>query len=185
MGGTNRWSSNAWAVVASRIVDLGVLVTITAGNDGAWGAFGGSNGAVGEHVVAVASVQANKLPSTAFKGIFDLDGFSNQSNIAYQSNDVWDGLNLPVVPLSLNLTVEDEACAPLTGETRDFSDSIVLVRQGGCTWTEKQTNLEVYGAKYVMFYSIYDVIVPPTNERNDSISSVILAEAGAAIIKTI
>lgn len=44
IGGTNGWSTNAWAEVASRLVDEGVVVTISAGNSGAAGPFFGSSG---------------------------------------------------------------------------------------------------------------------------------------------
>lgn len=42
---------NAWAVLASRMVDQGVVVVIAAGNAGEDGPFSASNGASGEHVV--------------------------------------------------------------------------------------------------------------------------------------
>ncbi|KAK0451333.1 peptidase S8/S53 domain-containing protein [Desarmillaria tabescens] len=50
-----------WPVVASRLVDKGVFVSIAAGNSGSAGPFYASNGAAGENVVAVASVENSIL----------------------------------------------------------------------------------------------------------------------------
>ncbi|OLN97165.1 Subtilisin DY [Colletotrichum chlorophyti] len=58
IGGSNGWAEEAWAVVASRIVEQGVVVTISAANAGAQGPFYGSSGSSGKNVLAVASADA-------------------------------------------------------------------------------------------------------------------------------
>lgn len=52
LGEPSGFTANAWAVVASRMVDQGVVVVIAAGNDGEDGPFSASNGASGQHVVS-------------------------------------------------------------------------------------------------------------------------------------
>ncbi|TEA17727.1 Subtilisin DY [Colletotrichum sidae] len=55
IGGAGGWAEEAWAVVASRLVEEGVVVTISAANAGSQGPFYGSSGSSGRHVLAVAS----------------------------------------------------------------------------------------------------------------------------------
>ncbi len=103
MGGRNGWIDNAWAVVASRLVEQGVVVTISAGNDGSDGPFAASNGASGEYVVAVASVEATTVPLPSFKGTFSLGSSTNASQVAYNTNDPWSDEKIVrgIVPLWL------------------------------------------------------------------------------------
>ncbi|KAH6685073.1 serine endopeptidase [Plectosphaerella plurivora] len=67
IGGPGGWASGAWATVASRIVEDGTVVTISAGNSGSVGPFFGSTGSSGKYVLAVASVDADTLPGLAFE----------------------------------------------------------------------------------------------------------------------
>ncbi|KAK8088381.1 hypothetical protein PG997_003342 [Apiospora hydei] len=62
IGNFNGWPHNAWAVVADRLVDEGIFVSISAGNEGSAGPFFGSTGASGKNVLAVASIASDKLP---------------------------------------------------------------------------------------------------------------------------
>ncbi|KAH8892987.1 putative minor extracellular protease vpr [Thozetella sp. PMI_491] len=187
IGGIDGWVTNAWAVVASRLVDKGVVVTISAGNDGEYGSFAASSGSSGEHVVAVASVEASSLAAPSFHGVFSLNGQANVSQVAYLRADSWSNyaVKLPIVPLGLNTSIEHDACSPLEGETRNFTDAIVLVRRGGCTYASKQENLAPFGAKYVMFYSNLEIIYTPSTDFNGSLISMITGEAGEAIIATV
>lgn len=79
VGGRGGFASNPWAVVASRLVERGVVVTIAAGNSGTGGPYYASSGSSGEGVVCVASARvkvANKeiSPSyfTSWGGLYDL-----------------------------------------------------------------------------------------------------------------
>jgi len=56
IGNFNGWSQNAWAVVADRLVDEGIFISISAGNEGSAGPFFGSTGSSGKNVLAVASI---------------------------------------------------------------------------------------------------------------------------------
>ncbi|KAK6213860.1 subtilase [Colletotrichum tabaci] len=58
IGGSSGWAEEAWAVVASRLVEQGVVVTISAANSGSQGAFYSSSGSSGKNVLAVASADA-------------------------------------------------------------------------------------------------------------------------------
>ena len=61
IGGMNGWSEGPEGILASRIADRGVFMSIAAGNDGDLGLFASSSPAVGPDAIAVASVDAGAL----------------------------------------------------------------------------------------------------------------------------
>jgi hypothetical protein len=61
LGGLNGWDEDPEAIVASRLADRGVFMSIAAGNDGSDGLFASSSPAAGPDAVAVASVDAGSL----------------------------------------------------------------------------------------------------------------------------
>ena len=84
IGSTSGWSNGAWAEVSSRLVTEGVVVTISAGNSGRAGPFFASSGSSGENVLAVASVETEKLPASPFGVTLTLDGVSNTTKARCQ-----------------------------------------------------------------------------------------------------
>lgn len=67
IGGTSGWTDGPWATVASRLVDQGVVVTISSGNEGDHGPFYASNGSSGKNVLAVASIDTSVIPALPFE----------------------------------------------------------------------------------------------------------------------
>ncbi|KAM0552020.1 hypothetical protein ACHAPJ_008130 [Fusarium lateritium] len=63
IGQPNGWSDNPWAVLASRLVDKGIVVIASAGNEGEFGPFYSSSGAVGHGVLAVAAANVTTKPN--------------------------------------------------------------------------------------------------------------------------
>lgn len=63
---------NAWAVLASRMVDQGVVVVIAAGNAGEDGPFSASNGASGEHVVGTCLHSFNLFVFVPYLGLWKI-----------------------------------------------------------------------------------------------------------------
>ncbi|KAK1713976.1 serine endopeptidase [Colletotrichum lupini] len=189
IGGISGFTDNAWAVVATRLVDQGVVVTISAGNDGQAGAYAASSGSSGEHVVAVASVEADVLASSSFRGVFSLGGETNETRVAYRAVEDWypsEVKDWPIVPLSLNSSTADEACNPLpAGTTPDLTGVVALVRRGGCNFDQKQRNLAPFNASHILFYSNEMPLVRPTTEDTSSLIAMVDARVGAAIIGTV
>ncbi|KAK7420633.1 hypothetical protein QQX98_002627 [Neonectria punicea] len=188
VGGLAGWSDNAWAVVASRLVDEGVVVTISAGNDGQGGAFAASSGSSGKNVLAIASVEADVIAAPSFNATFSDDGDVEKVSVPYLSVDPWYPSDIdgwPIVALGLDITVEDEACNPLPEDTRNLTDSVVLVRRGGCNFSQKQENLAAFGALHVLVYTNDMPLVIPTTDFLDGQIAMITRDAGAKIIKTI
>ncbi|KAK1999421.1 serine endopeptidase [Colletotrichum falcatum] len=188
IGGLSGFPDNAWAVVASRLVDRGIVVTISAGNDGQAGAYAASSGSSGEHVVAVASVEADVVAASSFRGVFSLDGHSNETRVAYRAMEDWfpsDVEDWPIVPLSLDTGAADEACNPLPESTPELAGAVVLVRRGGCNFVQKQRNLAAFNASHILFYSNEMPVVRPTTDDTSSLLAMVEARVGAAIIDTV
>ncbi|KAF6809665.1 serine endopeptidase [Colletotrichum musicola] len=188
VGGLSGFADNAWALVASRLVDEGVLVTISAGNDGQAGPYAASSGSSGEHVVAVASIEADVIASSSFKGVFTLNGTSNATRVAYRAMEDWfpsEVADWPIIPLSLNTSTPDEACAPLPPTTPDLTGVVALVRRGGCNFAQKQANLSPFNASHILFYSNEMPLVRPTTDDTSSLIAMVEARVGEAIIGTL
>ncbi|KAJ4327381.1 hypothetical protein N0V84_002152 [Fusarium piperis] len=188
IGNLGGWSENAWAVVASRIVDQGVVVTISAGNDGLAGPFAASSGSSGAHVLAISSIDGDVVATPSFNATFINDGNEEKVNVPYMPAAEWYPSDIdgwPVIPLGLDTSIADEACNPLPEDTRNLTGSVVLVRRGGCNFSQKQENLAAFGATHVLVYTNEMPIVAPSAIAQDGSIAMITREAGAAIIKTV
>ncbi|KAI8304504.1 hypothetical protein K4K59_012738 [Colletotrichum sp. SAR11_240] len=183
------FSDGPWATVASRIVEQGVVVTIAAGNDGDEGPFYASSGSSGKEVLAVASVDTSRVPAKPWHATFSAEGVSNTTQLAYippVNRPLWNVTGLPIVPLSFDTKASAEACNTLPETTPDLSNVIVLVRRGGCTQYVKQTNVEKFGAQYMLIYNDdYRPFELVANSAYKSQMALIDAKAGATIIETV
>ena len=97
LGETNGWSEAPQDVVAGRIAEMGVFVSVAAGNDGAMGMFDASSPASGTGVTAVASV--DNIASVAYTARTNLNQtlVSHSFPILFNSriSKVWfDGRNI-------------------------------------------------------------------------------------------
>ncbi|KAL0933784.1 serine endopeptidase [Colletotrichum truncatum] len=188
VGSINGFSDNAWAVVASRLVENGVVVTISAGNNGGAGAFAAGTGSSGEHVVAVASVEADVIAASSFRGVFSLDGQSNETRVAYMALRDWypsEVKDWPIVPLSLNNSKPGEACDALPVGTPDLTGVVALVQHGSCSYYQQQRNLAPFNASHVIFYSNDLPLVRPNTGETSSRIAMVEASVANAIIGTI
>ncbi|KAK3321354.1 subtilisin-like serine protease [Cercophora scortea] len=189
IGGTSGWSDGAWATVASRLVDQGVIVTISAGNSGDDGPFYASSGSSGKNVIAVASTDASVIAAPPFKATFSLNGASNVTYLGYEpgsTTGLWEvPKDLPIIPISLDPTTPADACSPLPANTPDLSGGIVLIRRGSCNFSVKQANAAKFGAKLILFYNSGNPIVNPGLTDPSIPVGMIEAKAGEAIIATI
>ncbi|KAK2613615.1 hypothetical protein N8I77_000519 [Diaporthe amygdali] len=188
VGEGSGFTTNAWAVVASRMVDQGVVVVVAAGNSGTDGPFDASNGASGEHVLTIAASEPGEFPAQSFSVDFNLEGQSNITNVAYVAGTgvfPSSAVDLPIAPLTLNTSVMDDACSPLPNSTEILADKIVLVRSGGCYLYEKHNNLAPFNPQYILFYNNDGPFEDPNTRVTPGITGMIEARAGEAIIETI
>ncbi|KAJ3524920.1 hypothetical protein NM208_g11862 [Fusarium decemcellulare] len=63
IGQPSGWSDNPWALLASRLVDKGIVIVASAGNEGETGPFYASSGSTGHGVLAVAAANVTTLPN--------------------------------------------------------------------------------------------------------------------------
>ncbi|KAF9871849.1 hypothetical protein CkaCkLH20_10783 [Colletotrichum karsti] len=188
VGEGSGFTNNALAVVASRIVDNGVVVVFAAGNSGQDGPFIMANGASGEHVLTVASSDPGVFPAQAFSADFNLDGQLNKTQVAYVPGSGFFPAtiaNWPIKPVTLNASVENDACEALPGDTPPLNETVVLVRLGGCTTTTKHDNVAAFGAQYILFYNNDGPYQSPVSSNKNGLTGAIEANAGEAIISTI
>ncbi|KAK1978215.1 subtilase [Colletotrichum cereale] len=189
VGSNGGWSDNAWALVASRIVEQGVVVTIAAGNSGELGPFSFSSGAAGKEVLAVGSADASIVSARQFAGTFNLDGRSNRTILGYrpaQDQFPADIVGWPIVPITLDISVENDACQPLP-EGLNLTGTIPLVRfDAGCEDSVRQRWVQERGAKYMLFYITDRPIVGFSGAGwAQSIWGLLSKDAGEAIVKTV
>ncbi|KAI0106610.1 subtilisin-like protein [Hypoxylon sp. NC0597] len=189
LGENSGFTSNAWAVLASRMVDQGVVISIAAGNEGDAGPFDASNGASGKDVITVGAAEPGAFPAQAFSADFNLNGQSNKTQIAYiPASDFFPNtvLDWPMRPITLNSSVENDACNPLPANTTSFNGTVVLARIGGCDTTVKHKNIAAFGAQYILFYNNDGPYQTPYASSGVSgLVAAIEARAGEAIIDTI
>ncbi|KAF8337455.1 subtilisin-like protease [Cantharellus anzutake] len=159
LGSRSGWSSAPSAVVASRIADMGKIVSISAGNDGSYGPWDASNPATGLNVISVASVQNTRILVQNLTVVGAAHG-----PIFYWGLDP---LNLPqpdypydtplsIYALSTNTSVVGDGCSPLPDSTPNLNGKVVLVRRGQCLFTTKLANIAAKGGNVTL---IYDNIV--------------------------
>ncbi|KAK8027822.1 PII-type proteinase [Apiospora marii] len=188
IGNFNGWSQNAWAVVADRLVDEGIFVSISAGNEGTAGPFFGSTGSSGKNVLAVASIASDKLPVKTWTAIYSTpDGPSTNNTEAYlPAGGIFPtaASGFEIVPLNLDTTVVDDACKPYPPDTPRLENVIPLVKRGTCNFTQKINNLAALGARYVLIYNDAGLIIEPQTIAGVR-AAMIPADLGAKIIEMV
>ena len=174
--------------MASRIVDQGVVVTISAGNNGQYGPVFGSNGAATPNALAVASVEGELFPSFSFGIDSSLGGETNHTILGYiPANNYFppDVVGWPIVALSFDTSNDREACVPYPDGTRNLTGVIPLIRRGWCSFTIKVNNLEQLGAEYILFYNNDDPLTTPNYFFDEPLIGLVTAEIGEAIISVL
>lgn len=148
LGGADGWTESISAVVASRLVDRGRVVTIAAGNDGASGSWYTESPGNGINVISVASLDNTVIPlQNATVGGVQHNPITYFSTFPLPVEGA-----LPIFATSNSTTVADDACNPLPDDTPDLSDKLVIIRRGTCTFVEKLTNAAAKGAKVAFIY---------------------------------
>ncbi|KAH7007903.1 peptidase S8/S53 domain-containing protein [Microdochium trichocladiopsis] len=186
VGEKGGFTHSAWAKLASRMVDRGVLVTVAGGNNGEDGAFLMSNGAAGENVLTVAATAPDMVPAYPFTISFKSGSnttAAQNSEAAYLPASGRQGPDFfpdtiagwPIVPLTLDPAVAADACQPVATAPAGLTPESILL----------QANLASLNAPYILFYQDNATpYVPPTNRAPTKVA-VIDAAAGEAIVKVI
>jgi hypothetical protein len=186
IGGASGWPEDPWATVASRLVEKGIFISISAGNSGDVGSWYGSSGSTGTEVLAVASLDTEtfyaynaKVKYSNSTAALDVPYLAPQLK-AFAVNG-----SIPVYATSLDLTIADDACQPLPEDTPDLSKYLVLIRRGTCTFATKEANAANAGAQWVWFYNQQDLppLYPTVPDPKGKGFGMISAVDGEGIIK--
>lgn len=185
VGGDGGWSSDAWAVVASRIAEQGIIITIAGGNDGEEGPYDASDGSSGLKVIAVASVEAEMVAEAAFLANITLNNQTSSAAVGYYEGFEpvpYTYTGLPIYAISLNTSSTDDACEPLSA---NLTGMIALVHVGDCDGTTQQTNIQDAGAHLTMWYLADDPYAIPDYEIIGGFTAVITQASGEALVEAI
>ncbi|KAL5906603.1 hypothetical protein ACKVV1_011002 [Pyricularia oryzae] len=179
----------AWAEVASRIVEQGTVVTMSADNRGDRGLFWIGDGASGRNVIAVASVDANSSASAGFALDFHAADGTKKSVVSgyigapkYWPSTIRDW---PVIPMNFNTSDPADGCQPYPTGTRNLTNTIPLIRRGTCKFAVKLGHLGALGAQYVMIYNNDDPLLDPATDDAKQTMGLVTAETGKAIIEAV
>ena len=154
MAGRAGWSEYTNAVILSRMVAEGIIVTFTAGDDGQYGQFFAEDPAGGKGVAAVASFDNIVQPWLASHSRYAVNnGQAEDFRYAVGEPAKWAGGKLPLWTPSSDPVGANVGCTPFLDTTPDLSKSIVIIRRGGCSFGDKLQNAIDKGAKYVMIYN--------------------------------
>ncbi|ORY66572.1 peptidase S8/S53 domain-containing protein [Pseudomassariella vexata] len=154
VGDDSGWATDVWAEAASRIADAGVAVVVALGNSGSLGMWAAASPASGSSVVAVGSVDNTVLPRILAGASYSVDG---NDPAAFGWYNGYPSLIDAEVTFSLwlmpNGTASAGACEPLSDDTPDLSDSLVLLKLSlACPADQQAANIVAKGGQYLMFY---------------------------------
>ncbi|KAL0942868.1 serine endopeptidase [Colletotrichum truncatum] len=188
IGGRGGFSTNAWAEVASRLVDRGLIVTISAGNDGDAGLFFPDNGMSGESVLAVASLEPSFVPGMPFEVTFDDGENSNTETWGFfhgaLSHDFPVNGSLKVAMLSYDPENVTVACETLPDDI-DLSNALVVAPRGGCSGSTKRYVLKTAGAEHVLLFNNDKLFPMPSNWDTRGVEGLIGHDEGVALINAL
>ena len=148
IGAALQWPSYPTAAATKSLVDHGMVVVASAGNDGTIGLYASAAPAVGEKVISVASYD---------------NIATNQSAFTVSADDHVVGYNAatgaPTPPFSGTFTLDrtgtpssaaDGCAAPAPGS---LAGKVVLIRRGTCGFYQKAINAQNAGAAGVILYN--------------------------------
>ncbi|WRT66229.1 uncharacterized protein IL334_003182 [Kwoniella shivajii] len=140
VGETSGWTESMLSVFASRLTAAGVVLSISAGNQGQVGAFYSYSPGAGIGAINVGSNDNAFYPaqlatvSTGYGPIpyFDYQGFTPGT--------------YPLYAYTTDPTVADDGCTVPDG-TPNLNGYVVLVRRGGCSLLQKAQNIYYQGGR--------------------------------------
>ncbi|KAF8524711.1 pyrolysin [Hysterangium stoloniferum] len=156
LGSPVGWAEGMSSVVASRLADSGIIVTVAAGNNGEIGSWYTSDPSNGIDVISVASVDNILFP---IQNATTSD--STHPTIPYFSTlPLPINGSLPIYATSNDTTLTNDACNPLPDSTPDLSKFLVIIHRGTCSFVTKLQNIAAKGAKVSLIYDNGGGLVP-------------------------
>lgn len=153
------WAEEAISVAAARIVEAGVPVLISEGNDGNSGLFNALTPAVGAGVGGTGAVQNQVQPIFETAASFTVDDAATNETETEEFGFVAGEPLFTEDNLTLDLhNIGSDACSPLPDNTPDLSGKLILLevpdsRVTRCYPIDQATNIQAKGGRYVLYYA--------------------------------
>lgn len=159
------WPSYPTAKAADSLTRKGVIVVVSAGNEGTDGTFATGDPAVSKSAITVASVENSNITTPSFKITPDGSsiGYSNAegSQLAPMSG------SLNVVAAGAQGTTAALGCEAIP---KVGANTAILIDRGGCTFRDKAVNAVAAGAAGVVLANNAPGIISPTVEGTPPIA---------------
>lgn len=124
------------------------------------GPFHSSTPAGGIGATSVGSVDNKAYPMLLIPGTYIAGGIDSEFGWAPGIlSNISEGI-YQLYALTYNTSSADDACHDLPEEPSDLSEYIILIRRGGCSFSQKAGNAAARGAKHILFYNTQ----PGTNQ---------------------
>ncbi|KAL5612710.1 hypothetical protein BROUX41_004202 [Berkeleyomyces rouxiae] len=153
------WANDPWALLVQRIIDMGVLCILPAGNDGAKGLFYAADTASAKGSFAVGAVDNTNTPKLTIPSTYRVDGgdpidFEWTKGRPYKH---WGNVqDYEVFPVNLDTSAEAQGCSADDYGSESYPNlkgKVVLVRRGGCEIIKKAFIASALGGHYVIVYN--------------------------------
>lgn len=152
------WPEYPTATASDALVDAGVVVVASIGNNGAAGTWSAGAPGVGEKVIGVASFDNTEYDARMFTVTPDGREFGYAEATGSPSAPTTGSL-----PLSRTGTPASTADAcTATGALPDLSGTVALIERGTCPFYEKARNAQQAGAAAVILYNNVPGALSPT-----------------------
>jgi minor extracellular serine protease Vpr len=147
IGSAFQWPQYPTAVAASNLVNQGMVVVASIGNNGASGVYSAGAPGLGEHVIGVASYDNSHVSLAAFTVSPD-DTLIGYGTAAAAPLPPTEG-SYPMARTGTT-TTPDDACSPIAD---DLTGHVVLIRRGTCPFHTKALNAQNANAAGVVLYN--------------------------------
>ncbi|GAA5989001.1 hypothetical protein JCM5350_001746 [Sporobolomyces pararoseus] len=152
LGGSAGWLDQSPSqTIVERMNNMGIVTTISAGNDRSEGLFYANGPSATRTGISVGSVDVTKLPAynatilgkpaLPYLSALPLDLSSLPSNM------------LNVYFTSTDSTITNDGCSPLPDSTPNLANYVTVVQRGSCTFDQKMSNVAAKGGKVMLVYN--------------------------------
>jgi hypothetical protein len=159
-GVASGWSGELRAMVLSRIVDSGIPIVVSEGNDGGLGLFYASTPATGHSVTGTGAVSNTLFPTFLQQGSYATDSNATSTNSTNGFGFLMGvpAFAAPTTTLPIwSAAGADNACKPLPEDTPDLSQKIVLLefpdsRATKCYTSDQGVNIRAKGGRFMVYF---------------------------------
>lgn len=157
IGASFQWPQYPTAKAASKLVNKGVVVVVSAGNSGTSGLYATGAPSVGDHVISVASFDNSHVRLNQFRASPD------NSAIGFQP-----ATGAPLPPTSGDLPMKRTGTSTSTADgctalpAGSLTGHAALIRRGTCSFHTKALNAQNAGASAVVLYNNVPGRISPT-----------------------